>query len=293
MRTKTLRTEIMVWLVVRRMEEWLWAIARLLKDTKNPGWRTDQIPIGIVIKVLEGCLGLHLQTDLKLLILTPETQTKALEQNRLLWCTTPTGTITFNRGSRIRWIITKESTNNSRASRELTGNSPLILKSRKFTINHLLILAREKRQEIQIRLLWEEEALLERVTQKINIMVITKITTEVTKELILNWLTLTLISRWEILKDNGLQALKMHSTCQIIEALARIFTHTNNNSKCILNRELVEQIEDIMEHKTVVQALNIQATTPKQPILLQLIRRISAALKASIQKVVLPLVIRD
>lgn len=293
MRTKTLRTEIMVWLVVRRMEEWLWAIARLLKDTKNPGWRTDQIPIGIVIKVLEGCLGLHLQTDLKLLILTPETQTKALEQNRLLWCTTPTGTITFNRGSRIRWIITKESTNNSRASRELTGNSLLILKSRKFTINHLLILAREKRQEIQIRLLWEEEALLERVTQKINIMVITKITTEVTKELILNWLTLTLISRWEILKDNGLQALKMHSTCQIIEALARIFTHTNNNSKCILNRELVEQIEDIMEHKTVVQALNIQATTPKQPILLQLIRRISAALKASIQKVVLPLVIRD
>lgn len=268
MRTKTVKIESMVWLVARRMEVSSWAIARLLNDTKNLGWRIDQIPIGIVIRVLQECLGLHHKTDLKLLKIIPETQIKVLEQKLQRLYTAPSGIITFNQGLRIRWIITRKSTSNSKADLELTGNLLLIRKSQKFTINHLQIQAREKRTEIQIRLLWEEEALLERAMQKINIMVIRITTTEDIKELTPNWLTLTLISRWEILKDNGHQALKMHLTCQIIEALARIFILTNSNNNWTLNRDLVEQTEDIMEHKTVVQALNIPATTLIKPILL-------------------------
>ncbi len=183
MRTKTLKIESMVWLVARRMEVSSWAIARLLNDIKNLGWRIDQIPIGIVIRVLQECLGLPHKTDLKLLTIIPETQIKVLEQKLQRLYTTPAGIITFNQGLRIRWIITRKFTSNSKADLELTGNLLLIRKSQKFTINHLQIQAREKRTEIQIRLLWEEEALLERVMQKINIMVIRITTTEDIKEL--------------------------------------------------------------------------------------------------------------
>lgn len=96
MKTRTLRTESMVLLVARRMVVSSWAIVPHLRDTKNHGWKIDQIQIETAIKELQECLVWHLQTGLKLRMFIQEIQTKALFQNRLQWFTTQISTTMFN-----------------------------------------------------------------------------------------------------------------------------------------------------------------------------------------------------
>ena len=87
--------------------------------------------------------------------------------------------------------------------------------------------------------------------------------------------------------------MKTHWICRTIEALARTFILTNN-LKSSNSRDLVGQIEDIMELKIAAQVLNIQATIHSmQRTLRHSTRRTSAVQKANILRAVLLLDIKE
>ena len=87
--------------------------------------------------------------------------------------------------------------------------------------------------------------------------------------------------------------MKTHWICRTIEARARTFTLTSN-LKSSNSRDLVVQIEDIMELKIAAQVLNIQATIHSmQHTLRHSIRRTSAVQRANILRAVLPLDIKE
>lgn len=164
--------------------------------------------------------------------------------------------------SKIKSISIRKCIKSNRWGRELKDNLEEALKNLRFITNLLQIQAREIKIVILTKLLSEGGAHQER--EKMKIIILQVNSTEVTMALILSWPKLTLISQWGILKDNGLQASKMHLTCPIIEVLGKTSMLTNNSSNNP-SKDLVGQIEDTMEHRIVIQALSIQATTLIKP----------------------------
>ena len=65
----------------------------------------------------------------------------------------------------------------------------------------------------------------------------------------LKWLTQTLISQWETLRDSGHQVLKMHWTCLITEALVKTFIHSQQLLK--LEQDSVIRMESVSKKQQV------------------------------------------